>query len=250
MSSKGNHQKINGGICMKNIFNNKQRLGDIVANFSKAADIFMEYEIDFCCGGNRLIEEAIKEKALNEEEVLSRLNSEYEIFHNKARTDIDWRDESMSDLIDYIIEKHHRYMKKEMPVTGDLLNKILKVHFRTDGAVLSELHKLFNTFKTEIEEHLIKEEELLFPLIKEYELNPSEENREKLIKVMNEVESEHDAAGDLLRAMRKVTKGYELPTSACTTFAITYEKIKGIESDLFRHVHLENNILFDRLENK
>ena len=234
---------------MKNIFNNKQRLGDIVATFPKAAEIFMEYEIDFCCGGNRLIEEAIKEKSLNEVEVISKLNIEYEKFDSKVREDIDWREESMSDLIDYVVQKHHTYMKEEMPVTGELLNKILKVHFRTDGVVLSELHKLYNTFKSEIEEHLIKEEELLFPLIKEYELNPCEENKEKVIKVINEIESEHDAAGDLLRAMRKVTKGYELPSTACTTFAITYEKIKSIEADLFRHVHLENNILFDRLEN-
>jgi len=100
----------------------------------------------------------------------------------------------------------------------------------------------------ELEQHLIKEEEILFPLIKKYEDNPTAENLNKAITVMNETEDEHEAAGDILKEMRKLTNGFKAPENGCNTFVKTYEKIEAIEKDLFNHIHLENNILFERLK--
>ncbi|RKD31933.1 iron-sulfur cluster repair di-iron protein [Thermohalobacter berrensis] len=229
-------------------FNIDQKVGEIVAEFPKASEIFMEYGIDFCCGGNRLLKDALEEKNLNKEEVLNRLNKVYEESVNKKIKEVDWRLVKMSDLIDHIIEKHHTFMKKELPSTSKLLNKILKVHYVDSGEVLSKLHKLFNSLKADIEQHLVKEEEVLFPLIKEYEKKPSKELLNKIFKVMNETEDEHNTAGDILKEMRRITNDYKVPETGCKSFELTYEKLESIEADLFSHIHLENNILFERLK--
>lgn len=233
---------------MKKHFNKEQRIGEIAAIFPKATDIFMKYNIDFCCGGDRPLDVALKEKNINEEDILGKLNKTYEEFQNKEQEDIDWRRASMVDLIEYIVNKHHSFMKNELPVTGELLNKILKVHYVDHGDVLSKLNRLFNSLRTEIEEHLIKEEELLFPAIIDYEKNPSKDLLNKALRVMKETEDEHEKAGDILKEMRKITDGYKVPCGACGSFERTYQKLQDIEADLFQHIHLENNILFERLK--
>ncbi|CAH2214690.1 iron-sulfur cluster repair di-iron protein [Tepidibacter aestuarii] len=233
---------------MKNVFNINQKIGEIATKFPKAIDIFMSYEIDFCCGGDRPLKEALKEQEMNEKEVIDKLNKYYSEFVNKNNEETDWTKSSMSNLIDYIVQKHHGFMRETLPITNELINKILRVHYVDNGEILSKVHKLFNNLKLELEEHLIKEEEVLFPLIKEYEKNPSKETKEKAIATMNETEDEHDKAGDILKEIRRVTNKYEVPETGCNSFKIAYEKMQEIESDLFKHIHLENNILFEKLK--
>ncbi|NBI05549.1 iron-sulfur cluster repair di-iron protein [Senegalia massiliensis] len=233
---------------MNKIINKEQRIGEIATIFPGATNIFMDYEIDFCCGGDRPLSVAIEEKDLNEYELLDRLNSGYEKMKDELESSDNFKEKTMSEQIDYIVNKHHTFMKEEMPITQELLSKILKVHYVSHGTELSKLHRLFNNLKAEIEEHLIKEEELLFPMIKQYEKDPTEENRKKAFKVLEETESEHEAAGDILKEMRKITDGFKVPEDGCNTYRITFEKIEAIEKDLFEHIHLENNILFERLK--
>lgn len=224
-----------------------QKIGEIAAVFSKSTNIFMKYEIDFCCGGDRPLSEAIAEKGLNEEEVVNRLNDEYEEFKDEINKDIDWNKESNAKMIDYIVNKHHAFLKEELPITENLVSRILKAHYTNHGDVLVKLHKLFNQLKIELEGHLLKEEEVLFPMIKEYEEDPSEETREKALKVLDETESEHDEAGDIIKEIRRITDGFKVPADGCPTYEAAYEKIEAIEKDLFQHIHLENNILFKRI---
>ncbi|MGO1371296.1 MAG: iron-sulfur cluster repair di-iron protein [Senegalia sp. (in: firmicutes)] len=233
---------------MEKIINKDMRIGQIATIFPGATNIFMNYEIDFCCGGDRALSIAIDEKDVDEKELLDRLNSEYEKMKDEIESSDNFKEKTMAEQIDYVVNKHHTFMKEEMPITEGLLSKILKVHYVSHGRELSKLHKLFNSLKAEIEEHLIKEEELLFPMIKKYENDPTQENRKKALKVLEETESEHEAAGDILKEMRKLTDGYKLPSDGCRTYEITFEKIEAIEKDLFEHIHLENNILFERLK--
>ncbi|QNO13927.1 iron-sulfur cluster repair di-iron protein [Alkalicella caledoniensis] len=229
-------------------FNKKQKIGRIAGTFSKAKEILKEFEVDFCCGGDRLLEVALVKQNIDENAIISRLNAEYDKFIASMEKETNWREASLADLIQYIEDKHHTFMKQELPVTDAYLKKILAVHFEENGEMLLQLNKMFSALKAELEEHLIKEEVSLFPLIKKYEQDPTQENLDKVFKVMEETESEHDAAGDILKAMRKITEGYKVPEDTCPTFETTYAKIKAIENDLFNHIHLENNVLFDRLK--
>ncbi len=232
---------------MEMIFTGNDKIGEVVARFPGASNIFKEYNIDFCCGGNRSLSLAFKQQNLNEEEVLAKLNQAYERALKLQEGSRDWREASSAELIDYIVNTHHAYLQKELPLLSEFVTKILRVHGPTHGEVLSRLYKLFHSLKMELDQHLIKEEEVLFPLIRQYEQNPSEELRAKAAAELNDLESEHQSAGDILKEMRAITDGYTLPEGACRTYTLTFHKLAELESDLFEHIHLENNILFPRL---
>jgi regulator of cell morphogenesis and NO signaling len=228
-----------------NKFNSTQKLGDIVNAFPKAADIFKEFKIDFCCGGNRPLKSALEEQKLNEEEVLNRLNSAYEEYQHSTK-DKNWLEADTSEIVEHILNKHHAYLWSELPTIGKLSTTILRVH-GAHHPELSKVHKLFNTLKMELEDHLAKEETIQYPAINEYVKSNSIEDLNKAVEVINELEAEHSGAGDILKELRAVTNDYKIPEDVCATFEKTYEKLQELESDMFQHIHLENNILFPRL---
>ncbi|GAX89184.1 iron-sulfur cluster repair di-iron protein [Effusibacillus lacus] len=231
---------------MQTVFTGKEKVGDIVVNFPKASNLFKEYRIDFCCGGNRTLSEVLKQKGLDDGEVLNRLNRMYQDMVNLKESNLDFPSMGSLDLIEHIVNTHHVYLQKELPLLSEYVTKILRVHGASHGE-LAQLHRLFHTLKMELESHLIKEEEIIFPLIAEFEQTRSEEARNKAIKVIDELEKEHTGVGDILREMREITNQYTLPEGACRTYTLTFQKLEELESDLFQHIHLENNILFRRL---
>jgi regulator of cell morphogenesis and NO signaling len=233
---------------MDEIFSSSEKIGDIVARFPKAGEIFTEYAIDFCCGGFRSLSEAIKEQGLDEKIVLGRLGKSYQETLGTDRKDTDWRQEPTTILIDHILNTHHVFMRRELPQLSDLSTTILRVHGASHGEVLSKVHRLFHNLKMEIDQHLIKEEEIVFPLIRDYVENPVSSQLISIVEMNNELMKEHDGAGDVLKELRKVTDQYSVPEDGCPTYMKTYRKLEDLESDLFQHIHLENNILFPRLE--
>ena len=230
-----------------NKFDSSQKIGEIVTKFPKAADVFKKYKIDFCCGGDRPLIIAIKEKNLNETEILEKLNSLYENYEKHLNSnDKNWPEAPLEELVDHIINKHHAYLWAEMPRISELATIILRVHGEHHPE-LSKVHKLFNTIKMELESHLTKEETTQYPAIREYVKSKSEEDLIKAIKIIKELEEEHTGAGDILKELRVVTNDYAIPADVCGTFELTYVKLQEMESDIFQHIHLENNILFPRL---
>jgi regulator of cell morphogenesis and NO signaling len=229
-----------------NQFKINSRIGDIVAQMPKASDVFKHYQIDFCCGGHRLLGDVLKELNLDEKEVLQALEQAYEVTQ-KLKDVVDYRSMSRTDLIDYIVNTHHAFARSVLPVISEYATKIMRVHGSGHGELFT-VHKLFHALKADLEQHFIKEEEILFPLIKQYDANPSEALFDHIHHVMVETESEHEEAGDVLKELRLVTDQYRLPEDGCRTYQITFEKLQELESDLFQHIHLENNILFKEFE--
>jgi len=129
-------------------------------------------------------------------------------------------------------------LRKTLPRLSELTTKILRVH-GSNHESLFRVHKLFHSLKAELEQHLIKEEEILFPVIREYDANPSSELLNKISAVMKETEDEHDAAGGILKELRKVTNDYSVPEDGCNTYRRAFDKLEELEADLFRHIHLE-----------
>lgn len=225
-------------------FSNTQTIGEIVSAMPRASEIFKAYQIDFCCGGHRPLAEAIQSQSLNEEEIMNRLDEAYEEAMRLA-DQVDFRCLTSSDLIDYIVNKHHVFLGSILPELSELTSKILRAH-GNNHPDLFKVHKLFHQLKTELDQHLIKEEELLFPLVKAYEANPTKVLQEKVRIVMNETEDEHEAAGDVLKELRRITHDYMVPEDGCGTYVKAFDKLQELEADLFQHIHLENNILSPR----
>lgn len=226
-------------------FKTSQSIGEIVSIMPKASDIFKKHSIDFCCGGRRPLAEAIKEQNLDEGKLLGELDEAYEeTMEISGRSD--YSTMPLADLIDHIVAAHHSYLKRMLPELSDLTTTILKVHGKNHPD-LFRVHKLFHNLKMELDQHLIKEEEILFPMIKEYEADPSETLLKKIGYVVRETEDEHEGAGDILKELRSVTEDYILPADGCATYGKTLKGLQELEGDLFQHIHLENNILFVRL---
>lgn len=223
-------------------------VGDLAAESLGAVRVFEKYGIDYCCGGKRPLGDVCREKEISAESVLRELDDAAQ----QSANETDWNRATLRDLIRHIVGTHHEYLKLELPHIDARLAKVLAVHGEHDADVLRPLQGLFITLREELELHLHKEEQMLFPVIEAYEsavaagrpLPPT-----PLGTVTNPIhvmEHEHDSAGDVVERMRKVTSGFTPPLHACTTYRALFESLAQLESDLHRHVHLENNVLFPR----
>ncbi len=234
---------------MTNSFCHEDKLGDIVARFPKASEILRKHQVDFCCGGHRPISEAAKAHGADAEQLLAELNQAYQESLASRSTNTDWTKEPLSKLVDHIVNTHHAYLQTALPELSRLTTTVLRAH-GANHSELTKVHKLFHTLKMDLDQHLISEEETVFPLVKEYEANGDQAVLTKLRTEIERVESEHTGAGDILKELRAITADYKVPADACGTYAKAYEQMQEMEADLFEHIHLENNILHPRVLKK
>lgn len=235
------------------MFKLNDRVSKIVTEFPAAADILKKYRIDFCCGGDRKLQEALKEdlkKDIDPKKILKEINNNYSEKKDYYLEIEDPKNLSQARLIEYIVDNHHSFLQKTLPELAELITKILRAHRENHGKLLKRMHRLFNTLKMDLEEHLIKEEEDIFPLIIKYSEAENKADFEETINGILELEAEHDQAGNIVKELREITNDYRLPKDACNSFKLTYKLLEDLESDLFQHIHLENNILFARIENQ
>jgi regulator of cell morphogenesis and NO signaling len=230
---------------MENIISANLKLGEVVSIFPASSEIFNGYKIDYCCGGYDTLGQALKEKGLASDKIIEELNIKYNEFISSNAEYKDWRKEKATDLIKHILYTHHDFTKKELREIDMLMFKILKVHFQGHKEELLTVHRLFGNLKIELEEHLVKEEEELFPLIEQFERTKDEKLLGYIEKFTKDTEDEHDAAGDILKELEKITNDFKAPKGACTTYKLVYDKIHNLQKDLFIHIYLENSVLFN-----
>lgn len=229
-----------------NTFKKSDTLGKIVVTFPKAVNVFKEHHIDFCCGGDRTIDEASKVENFDLNHVLNQINQDYQAFQSIKTDDIDWFNVPIFDLVNHILNTHHAYLYATLPRLSELTTTILRVHGHNHPE-LAKVHKLFHLLKMELEGHLIKEETIQYPAIESFLESNDTTDLQTAKNVISELNDEHLAAGDILKELRKVTNNFEVPKDGCNTYQVTYRLLTEMESDIFNHIHLENNILFHRI---
>ena len=209
-------------------------VGEMAAQEYKALKLYKELGIEFCCGGGRNLIEVLGEKGVAPEAFAERLEALKR--DSGPGEHPDFLAMTPEALADYIVEKHHRYLWEALPAINALFTKVLGVH----GAHHPELFRVFKLFgqlKTDLEQHLVKEETMLFPRIAE--LRDSDDVR----RLAEEIREEHETAGDLLEDIRAANRDYALPDDACASFTKLYTDLQAVEDDIHEHIHLENNIL-------
>jgi regulator of cell morphogenesis and NO signaling len=225
-------------------FSTNTLVRDIVNELPKTSDVFKKFRIDFCCGGNIALSEAIAANGISEEEIMEELRVVFEK-NSSAETDLEvWTRSDSTTIIDHVINHFHRTSEEELSLLSPYVTKVSRVHGDSHPELL-KVHELFYEFKKELMEHMAKEEAVVFPLIKQL-ADGTVENREEAINMIVELEKEHDHAGEILRQIRAVTSNYTLPLDACGTYRLVYKRLEDLEGLTFMHVHLENNILFPR----
>lgn len=222
-----------------------QTLGQIVAGNYKAASVFDKYELDFCCGGKRTLEDACQRKHIN----VSDVEKDLETVLGNGPEPTAFKDMGPSMLISYILIHHHFYIQQNMPLIQQHLDKVAFKH-GDNFPYMKKVAELFSELGDELMMHMKKEEMILFPAIREMERLQSlgEPISAGLLNVttpMMVMEKEHEIAGGLMEEIRTLTGHYSIPDGACTTFRISQMELKEFEEKLHEHVHLENNILFE-----
>jgi len=226
----------------------QKTIGQYVADDFRTAAVFSKYGIDFCCKGNRTIEEACEKKGQDSETILNEINT---VLNTKNDNTIDFKSWPLDLLADYIEKTHHRYVQDKTQILLPFLDKLCKVH----GAAhpeLFEINELFKGCAGELAQHMKKEELILFPFVKkmvqatlshEQIMQPHFGTIENPIAMMMH---EHDAEGERFRKIAGLTNDYNPPADACNTYKVTFAMLQEFEEDLHKHIHLENNILFPK----
>lgn len=212
-----------------------------------ALAVFTKYNIDYCCGGQRSLQEACHRMGLDPEKIKAEIDQAPAVSSNANLHPETW---SSGFLVDYIFQNHHAYVSEAIPALELLLERVCERH-GNDCYELLQIRECFIDLVEELVSHMHKEETVLFPAIKKFE-NESQPNSFPgyLDAPINVMEHEHIVAGDLIKQIRSLSGNYTPPDFACPTFRITYQRLKEFDDDLMQHIHLENNILFQRFKTK
>lgn len=226
------------------VVSSNKTVADYVTENIKTAHIFKKYGIDFCCGGGISVEKAcaknnvdlaILEKELAEVDVIKDVIEDYD------KWELDF-------LMIYIENIHHTYVRESLPIISQYANKVAKVHGHHYIEVV-EINQLFHEVANELLSHMQKEEQVLFPFIKQL-VQAKKEGRKNTTPPFGTVknpiqmmEHEHESAGNIFKEISRLSNNYSPPEGACNTFRALYAKLEEFEQDLHKHIHLENNIL-------
>jgi len=218
------------------------KIGDIVTQDFRAAEVFKKAGIDFCCGGSQSLEAACRDKKLDVAEIESELekleNSEPGSSHKFNEWKLDF-------LCDYIVNTHHQTVMKLLPELTFYTQKIAEVH-GDNHPELPEIANLFAQVDTELRQHLCNEEEVLFPAIREVLKTNSAESKATIISEITRMTGEHEFAGGAMDKINELSHSYAVPDDGCNTYRVAYKLLEQFEDDLHIHVHLENNILYPK----
>lgn len=225
----------------------KMTVGQIVADNFGNAEIFDKYGIDFCCHRSVLLPEASQKAGADVNEVIKNIENAT----LSTSESIDFKSWPLDLLVDYILKIHHRNIRSKGPKLQELLDKVCHVH-GNKHPTLYNVQVLFQQSLSDLNQHLDKEELVLFPYI--YEMVKAKLDNTVLqefhcgsiqapISVML---AEHDAEGERYRHIERLTNGYSAPDDACDSYRLLLQELKDFETALHQHIHLENNIVFPR----
>lgn len=223
-------------------------VGEMVVADYRKAEVFRKFGIDYCCGGKKSLEETCRKKNIDPALVQAELDALDQLAPAEHTLAEGFEPDALAD---YIVAQHHRYVSQSLPILYELTAKVARVHGERHTELV-EIFRLFKVLGQELEMHMLKEEQVLFPYIRRL----SEARRTGVAlpaapfgTVQNPIrmmESEHEFAGESMEDIRRLSQDYTPPADACTSYRVLFAKLDEFEQDLHRHVHLENNILFPK----
>lgn len=223
-------------------------VGEIAAAYPDATDIFTQYGIDYCCGGKRNFTEATRSRGLDPDEVEREI-----IGHEQStvRSNDKLNNFSIPQIIDHILAYHHAYVRDRRQKLPPLAQKVASTHGQRHPKLV-EVAQLTENLFDELEAHMRKEEEVLFPAIRALVSNGekgtllSQMRFASIDRPIAAMERDHIRTGGELYDLRRLTDDFTLPEDGCVSYRELYDGLRDMQANTFEHVHLENNILFPR----
>lgn len=208
-------------------------LSELATTRPAASRVFHRHRLDFCCGGQRPLEEACEERGLDPKEVMAEIDRE-----TPGAEDVVWTERPLIDVIDHIVTRYHEPLRPELERLYEMAKKVEKVHQEKASCPHGLADHLARIW-AEVEAHLEKEEKILFPMI----ASNAGVRPHGPITVMLQEHEEHAAN---MAKTRALTNDLEPPSEACATWRALYLGLQTLERELMDHIHLENNVLFPR----
>jgi regulator of cell morphogenesis and NO signaling len=226
------------------------KVRDVALALPQSTRLFEKFKIDYCCGGDQPLNDACASAGLDVQNLLE-LIQQIQQAPVAGNGTPNLQKATATELIVYILDKHHVFTKGEMARLEPLADKVVGAHGENHSELLA-LRDLMRQLFEDLRPHMFKEEQILFPFIITLD-KARQENRHAPFAPFGTVNNpirmmlmEHDTAGDLLREMRKLSSDYKVPADACVSFKTFYEALEAFERDLHQHIHLENNLLFPK----
>ncbi len=220
-------------------------VGDLVARCPVLSRVFDEVGVDYCCGGKQTLEDVCREKGLDPQTVLARL--EKSAIASSEESVVDVVAMSLTELVDHIEKTHHTYLRSEFPRLDSLTEKVVSAHGEKD-ARLGQIREILLALSEELSNHMMKEEQILFPMVRQLDASETTPSFHcgSLANPIGQMESEHAGAGSALEKLRTLADDYAPPDWACNTYRVMLDALNKLEHDLHQHIHKENNVLFPR----
>lgn len=207
-------------------------VADIAASLPGATAIFRRHKLDFCCGGAAPLRDAIADRGADLATVAAELTD------LAAQAETPTAPAPTTDLIALILTRYHETHRRELPELLRLARRVEAVHRDKPGCPHG-LADLLAEMSVELEDHMRKEEEILFPLM-------LRGGAPMIVHPIAVMRHEHDGHGAHLRALEELTNEGDPPAGACNTWRALYAGTRKLTDDLMEHIALENNVLFPR----
>ncbi len=217
-------------------------VGELVAERPGRSRVFQAFQIDFCCQGGKTLRDACTKKGVALESVLEQLEAELSSGEEPAFNPAEL---PPAELADYIVEKHHGFLRQELPRLQAMAARVAHVHGGHTPSLV-EVHEVFENLFAELDSHMMKEEQILFPAVKA--MASGQAAPMPLDGPIACMIHEHEDAGAALERLHDLTSGYQPPADACNTYRALFAGLADLEQDLHRHIHLENAVLFPAAE--
>ena len=213
-----------------------QSLGQLARRIPGATRVFDAHHFDFCCGGNQSLRSAAAAAGVDVAPIVAELQT----LEGRGAADgeRDWSQAAPTELVDHILTRYHAVHREQLPELIRLARRVEQVHGDRPDCPLGLADHL-TEMAQELESHMRKEEDVLFPMI----VRGHGAMAGAPIGVMR---MEHDDHGVALRRLEELTDGITPPRAACTTWRALYAGLRTFRQDLMAHIHTENNILFER----
>ena len=220
---------------------------DFIAEDVRRTGIFEDLNIDSCCGGHRTLAEACAEKGIDPETVLNRLMADSPE-NDPVAAVVEGMDGSLSEAVDHLLQTHHIFLKEALPRLAALLDKVVNAHVARHPE-LNTVQKLFGELRADLEPHLMKEEQVLFPMIKQIESSggTAELHCGSVQNPIRVMQMEHEQALTLFEKIRAVTGNFRMPEDGCESYRLLLTGLDELEMDTRLHIQKENEILFPQV---
>jgi regulator of cell morphogenesis and NO signaling len=213
-------------------------VGELVAERPGRSRVFQAFNIDFCCQGQRTLRDACRSKGLATETVVEQLEAEVAEKFSPALNPAIF---PPAELAAYIVAIHHGFLRRELPRLHAMSERVAHVHGGHTPALVEMFH-VFVGMETELADHMVKEEQVLFPAI--VAMSQGQAAPGNLDGPIGCMMYEHEEVGAALARLRELSEGFQPPPDACNTYRALFAGLRDLEEDVHRHVHLENAVLF------